>query len=60
MTCTYIVLIIINMKTTLIRNIPDKLWQQFKVKCAKENVSMNQQMLNLVQEYVKQKGSKRE
>jgi len=38
-----------------IRNIPEDLWQDFKIICVKEKKSLNTKLIELVQEYVKKK-----
>ena len=52
MTFLFIMLNMLIMKTTLIRNIPEDLWHQFKILCAHQDISMNQKVLDLVREAV--------
>ena len=42
-------------KTFQVRNIPNSLWTQFKVICTQNGVSMNQKILQILEDYTKGK-----
>ncbi len=44
------------MAETRIKNIPEMLWRQFKAICVLEGLRVNDQLIELVKQYVDEKG----
>ena len=49
----------IPMSETRIKNIPESLWRRFKAICVLRGVKINDQLLELIQEYVDREGRPR-
>ena len=48
----------ITMKSVMVRRIPDKLHHDFKIACAKQDISMNKCMIKLMEKYVEKNNGK--
>ena len=46
------------MKSVMVRRIPDKLHHDFKIACAKQDISMNKCMIKLMEKYVEKNNGK--
>ncbi len=42
-----------NMKSTMVRNIDEKIWHKFRMKCLEKKVSANQKIKELIKAWVK-------
>ena len=40
----------------LIRDVPDEMRRALKIACAEEDISMNKKMLQLIEQYLREKG----
>lgn len=46
------------MKSIMVRRIPDKIQHDFKIACAKKDISMNECIINLIKKYVEENNGK--